>query len=518
LEERGVQEEAVNVSRPVPDHLWTYFERAWRTAPERPALHVDGREWSYAELAVRALAVSEAVQRHPSNGPFVGLHAHRSIGAYAGLLGILHAGKAYVPLNPQLPVDRLSTIAGLADLELIVADAARTGSARDLAARRAVPCGIMIAGDATGPDTPHRAGQEAYMLFTSGSTGVPKGVPIRHASVVAYVEHLLARFGVGPEDRFSQTFELTFDLSVHDLFVCWAAGASLHVLPQDQLMAPARFIRDHGITQWFSVPSAAVLMDRMRLLKPGAFPSLRVSAFCGEPLPADLAVKWAAAAPNGRVENLYGPTEATIAITGHVLDPAAPKGRHGILCIGRPFPGARVRVVDADGSDASIGELWLGGPQLSAGYWKDPERTATAFVTAGPDRERYYRTGDQVQRDADGDLYFISRLDDQVKVRGHRIELQEVNQVLKAVSGGAFAYALAHPVRDGIAQGIEAFLPLALQAEGASILEACALRLPEYMVPARLHFTDDIPYTTSGKADLRALRGRLEEPARTGDR
>ena len=142
---------------------------------------------------------------------------------------------------------------------------------------------------------------------------------------------------------------------------------------------------------------------------------------------------------------------------------------------------------------------------MSAGYWKDPERTATAFGTAGPDRERYYRTGDQFQRDADGDLYFISRLDDQVKVRGHRIELQEVNQVLKAVSGGAFAYALAHPVRDGIAQGIEAFLPLALQAEGASILEACALRLPEYMVPVIFVPLEALPLSPNGKLDRKAL-------------
>lgn len=508
----------MTVSRPAPDHLWTYFERAWRAAPDRTALHVDGRGWSYDELAARALAVSDAVRRHGGGGPFVGLHAHRSIGAYAGVLGILHAGRAYVPLNPHLPMDRLATIAGLADLELIVSDAAREASAHELAARRTTVCRVAQAGGALGADAPHLAGQEAYMLFTSGSTGVPKGVPIRHTNVVAYVEHLLERFAPGPEDRFSQTFELTFDLSVHDLFLCWAAGASLYVLPQDQLMAPARFIREHGITQWFSVPSAAVLMDRMRLLKPGAFPSLRISAFCGEPLPADLAVKWDSAAPNGRVENLYGPTEATIAITGHVLDAAAPKARHGILSIGRPFPGARVRVVDAEGNDADDGELWLGGPQLSAGYWKDPERTAAAFVTHGTGAERYYRTGDRVQRDADGDLYFISRLDDQVKVRGHRIELQEVNQVLKAVSGSAFAYALAHPVREGIAQGIEAFLPLAAQADGAAILDACARQLPDYMVPARLHFTDDIPYTTSGKADLRALRARLEEPARTGDR
>lgn len=496
--------------------LWSYFERSWRRAPGAVALHVDGRAWTYDELALRALAVSRAVRDKGVQGPFVGLYAQRSLGAYAGVLGILHAGKAYVPLNPQLPVERLATIAGLADLDLIVADPARAPGAHELAARCPAGCTVALADAGTGTSTGPVAGDVAYMLFTSGSTGVPKGVPIRQANVVAYVEHLLERFAPGPDDRFSQTFELTFDLSVHDLFLCWAAGAALYVLPQDQLMAPARFIREHGITQWFSVPSAAVLMDRMRLLKPGAFPGLRVSAFCGEPLPADLAVKWAAATPNGRVENLYGPTEATIAITGHVLNAAAPKQRLGILSIGRPFPTARIRVVGAEGRDADEGELWLGGPQLAAGYWKDDARTEAAFVTH--DGARYYRTGDLVQRDADGDLFFISRLDDQVKVRGHRIELQEVNQVLKAVSGAAFAYALAHPVRDGIAQGIEAFLPAAMQAQGGTILEACAARLPDYMVPARPHFTDDIPYTTSGKADLRALRARLEHPASPADR
>lgn len=506
----------MTVSSPVPDHLWSYFERSWRRDPAAVALHVDGRSWTYDELAVRALAVSRAVWAQGGPGPFVGLHAQRSIGAYAGLLGILHAGRAYVPLNPQLPMDRRATIAVLADLDLVVTDKAHEHEARALAARTGKTCAVALAGESAGPFTDHAAGDAAYMLFTSGSTGVPKGVPIRHANVVAYVEHLLERFAPGPDDRFSQTFELTFDLSVHDLFLCWAAGAALYVLPQDQLMAPARFIRDHGITQWFSVPSAAVLMDRMRLLKPGAFPSLRVSAFCGEPLPADLAVKWAAAAPNGRVENLYGPTEATIAITGHVLDAAAPKARLGILSIGRPFPTARIRVVAADGSDADEGELWLGGPQLGLGYWKDDVRTAVAFVTHGT--ERFYRTGDLVQRDGDGDLFFISRMDDQVKVRGHRIELQEVNQVLKEVSGASFAYALAHPVRDGIAQGIEAFLPMTVRNNGGSILEACAARLPDYMVPSRLHFTDDIPYTSSGKADLRALRARLDGPASPTDR
>jgi acyl-coenzyme A synthetase/AMP-(fatty) acid ligase len=150
---------------------------------------------------------------------------------------------------------------------------------------------------------------------------------------------------------------------------------------------------------------------------------------------------------------------------------------------------------------------------VTTGYWNDPERTAEAFVVPPGEHDLFYRTGDRVERDADGDLYFIGRLDDQVKVRGHRIELGEVAHVLKDITQAAFAYVLAHPVRDGLAQGLVAVLPGAQAEQERSILAACAERLPDYMVPTTLHFTDDIPYNSSGKADLRALLERLDAGA-----
>ena len=505
-----------------PDQLWGYAQRACDRTPDAVALVVANRTFNYRELQEGARSVSASVQGSAGRGPFVGLFAYRSFGAYAGVLGILRAGKAYVPLDPHQPTERLARIAALAELDVIIADEPHAAAAIQLGRELPVPPKVVVIGTPgadPGPlpegcvpatdassETPV-VGDHAYMLFTSGSTGVPKGVPIRHRNVIAYVEHLRERFAPTAEDRFSQTFELTFDLSVHDLFLCWSAGAALHVIPREELMAPARFIREHALTQWFSVPSTAMLMERMRQLKPGAFPSLRISAFCGEPLPAELAVKWAQATPNGRVVNLYGPTEATIAIAEYDLDPARPKSRHGILSIGQVFPGSSCAVLDADGHEANIGELLLGGPQVTDGYWRNAERTEAAFVTRGD--QTYYRTGDIVERDADGDLFFIARTDDQVKVRGHRIELQEVAYALKAASGAAFAYPLAHPVREGIALGIEAFLPEAHRAERDMILARCAELLPEYMVPTRLHFIDEVPFTTSGKADMKALRARL---------
>lgn len=499
------------------DHLWDLFRRPLLSTPDKTALEIGGRALSYAALARAALRVSGTLRAEQgfSGGP-VGLWASREASAYAGVLGILHAGGAYVPLHPGHPPARTHAILQRTGVRAIVCGQAELEMVRALVQELDPRIAILTVSFAEGPaarsDAPAHPAELAYVLFTSGSTGEPKGVPIGHRNVLAYLTHAATVIAPVPEDRFTQTFDLTFDLSVHDLFLCWGSGATLVVPDKEALLRPSTFIRDQRITQWFSVPSLAVLMDRQRALKEDAFPTLRCSAFCGEPLSMDVAGRWALAACNSRVLNLYGPTEATIAITAYERPRAQAAGTHGILSIGRPFPGTPTRIVDEQGADAAEGELWLAGPQLTQGYWSAGDSGSKAFVD-GPDGIRYYRTGDRVKRDPEGLLHFLARIDDQVKVRGHRIELEEVNQALRRTTGAAFAVTLAHPVRDGVATGLVSFLPSEVTATTAEVLAQCRTVLPDHMVPGRIVALDVLPTTTSGKADLNALRDLLDGPA-----
>jgi amino acid adenylation domain-containing protein len=384
-------------------------------------------------------------------------------------------------------------------------------SSDDLEANKMIPTTCTA-----GPD------DLAYLMFTSGSTGAPKGVPISHQNATSYVSYMMRRYRVAATDRFSQAVDQTFDLSVHDMFVCWLSGACLCPVPKEAVMAPSRFIREKNITMWLSVPSTGVFMLRMRMLRPGAFPSLRFSLFCGEPLTAAVAQAWAAASPNGVVENIYGPTEATVAITHYRwnAERSADECVNGIVPIGWMFEGQKGLLIREDGRPATTGcdgELLLAGSQVTAGYWGAAAKNNTRFITvAGDDEKHWYRTGDLVRRGENDCLYYLSRLDDQIKIRGYRVELQEIDFVLRRATGNEASVSVAWPVRAGVADGVVAFVA----AEGgdiAGIRRACQDALPDYMVPSEILFIDELPLNPSGKVDRSALRKRLEEHADGAD-
>ena len=240
-----------------------------------------------------------------------------------------------------------------------------------------------------------------------------------------------------PGDRVSQAADLTFDNSVLDLFVTWAAGAGLYVVPASQLMVPAQFIRDRELTIWFSVPSTACFLERMKMLKPGAFPSLRCSIFAGEALPIATAQAWQIAAPNSFVENFYGPTEVTVdCIAQRLEDPPCVTRNRGTLAIGRPFPGIEAGIVDANLEflpPEEEGELVVAGRQVARGYFHDPELTAARFPTL--EGRRLYRTGDRAYQDCNGVFHHLGRIDNQVKILGNRVELEEVEAHLREIAG-----------------------------------------------------------------------------------
>jgi len=512
-----------------------FFESSIRY-PHALALFVGESRYSYGELANLACRISDWLDRKAGErSGKVGVLASRTIEAYAGVLGTLWSGAAYVPIKPDTPEDRVIRILQQTKLDALIADQAGLNMLSDRVLENA-PKRILFGPNAKpsqsalrfpgisfesfadlpdgGPDQPvTRAGDAlAYIIFTSGTTGTPKGVMIENESVCQFIGIMHQRFSLRADDRVAEASELTFDASVFDMFMAWSTGASLYVVPASQLMAPAKFIRDHELTLWFSVPSTASFMGRMKMLKPGAFPSLRISIFAGEALAVSTAQAWQIAAPNSIVENFYGPTELTVDCIAQTLeDPPYVTPNRGTLAIGTVFPGVRAGIVDADLKflpRGEEGELVVSTRQAARGYFEDPELTAARFPTLNG--ERWYRTGDLAFEDASGTFHHLGRIDNQVKILGNRVELEEVEAHLREILGTDMVAAVVWPLVDSRASGIVAFHCAAGVTRDAA-RNAMKKRVPDYMVPQRIHYLDDMPLGATGKVDRKALYRMLDE-------
>lgn len=524
-----------------PRSLISGFFRSLLADPARPALELGEELLSYEQLWNYAGRVTACLKDtlDPSE-KVVAVLADRSVGAYGGILGVLGSGRGYVPLNPKFPMERTLVMLRASGCKTVVVGRECAATLGSLLPRLDKPLTLIVPDSGWEPDrklsspellAPHRiisAGQlskiadpcdpvvdgsdTAYLLFTSGSTGVPKGVAVSQSNVVAYMEYAAKRFGMHGADRCSQNFDLTFDLSVHDLFTCWDAGATL-VPYAEQTLTPATLVDEKALTCWFSVPSVAMFASKLGLLEPGAFPTLRWSLFCGEALSSSLAAAWQQAANNSILENLYGPTEATIAITYYRWDSARSRAEcvRGLVPIGWPFDGQQVCAVDenlAPVPPGESGELCLGGSQVTRGYLNDPEKTAKSFVRLKHTGDQvWYRTGDLVRQDERGCLFYLGRRDFQVKVNGYRVELQEIDLVLREAARTELAVAIPWPLSEGSASGIVGVLSGSDPAQDKQIIAACEARLPRYMVPNRICHFPQIPLNVNGKID----RGKITE-------
>ncbi|MCQ4081074.1 AMP-binding protein [Streptomyces sp. RB6PN25] len=502
--------------------LYDWFAVSADTYPDLPALEIGAASLTYAELsatashvAARLLALLGGERPHR-----VGLLAGRTVLAYAGYLAVQRLGATVVPLGPSFPAERNARIARAAQLDAVIADPGADPPMLDrpvltltdaqLSASLSSPPFVLP----TDVDRAANARPEqlAYILFTSGSTGVPKGVPIRHRNICAYLHHVVPRYEAGPGARLSQSFDLTFDPSVFDMFTAWGSGATLVVPTRGDLLSPVRFINRRAITHWNSVPSVISIAKRLKALRPGTMPALRRSMFCGEPLTLQQAEAWQRAAPASTVENAYGPTELTVTCTAYRL-PAErsqwPKTANGTVPVGTSYPALEIRIQD--------GELCVRGPQRFSGYL-DPANNAGPFLT--PEGEPYdpateltdahwYRTGDRVRRMPGGDLLHLGRLDQQVQVHGYRVELAEVEAALRAQPGALDA--VVTPVT-----GTDGSIELAAACSAAPGSEE-ALRkglqqyLPAYMIPATLTVMEALPLNANGKVDRAAVGDILNQ-------
>lgn len=493
------------------------FSECIQAMPEAPALWLDGRTFSYSELGDLTRRVAGWLEQEGVEaGSRVGILAGRGVTALTGILGTCWAGCTWVPLNPAHPLDRMNNLLGRAELDALIVDEAGASLLTGLEPpSRVLGPEVDLAETIDHPPVPRNGDDLAYLMFTSGTTGIPKGVMITHAAIDHFLSVMQARYSIGPGDRVSQFFELTFDLSVFDIFMSLGNGAALYVLPESLRLGPAGFISEQKLTVWFSVPSAMVLMDRFRQLQPGVFPDLRLSLFCGEPLPADPVENWRAAAPASIVENLYGPTEATLACllqpcTSDI--PVTPE--RGCVAIGHPYPEMQAAIMDLNAqiprSDGEPGELLLAGPQLAAGYWRDRALTDDRFLTL--DGTRWYRSGDLARQDANGCFHHLGRTDNQVKIMGHRVELEDIDMHLRDACGCESAMSVAWPVKHGSAQGIIAFVA-GSELSVAEIREGMKKRVPEYMIPRQVRFLDNLPLSANGKFDRNALVNLLKPPS-----
>ena len=509
---------------------------AWQ--PQRPAVASDGCLLTYQELDRLSNKVARALLRlGVAPGDRVGILAPKSAAAVVGLYGALKAGGCYVPLDPKAPAGRLRHILRDSGAAVIVADEARTSQAAILAGAVPRPPGVLVVGVPGRPEREEAASAPAqgaaivpwtavagesgeplpeeraietdlaYILYTSGSTGIPKGVMISHRNSLTFADWAAAAAGLGEQDRVCSPAPLHFDLSVFDIFATGRAAACLTVLPEGAATFPvsiARWLEAERISVWYSVPSVLTLLACYGSLQQFDLSGLRMVIFAGEVFPPKHLARLIAELPHPRYLNWYGPTETNVCTAYEV--PADWADAQPVP-IGKACANTEVFAVTSEGRRVSrpgeVGELHVRGPSLMRGYWGQPAKTSEALVR-NPFRaehdELVYRTGDLVTLEPAGNYAYLGRRDSMVKVRGYRVELGEVEATL--YRHPAIREAAVLPVPDDL---LGSRLRAVVTANGGTnltrenVLDHCRRWLPSYMVPDKVEFRDEMPRTSTGK-------------------
>jgi amino acid adenylation domain-containing protein len=493
--------------------LHDFLMQSAAARPVAPAVHCPKRGVvSYGELDALANRVAHFLMATGVKpGDRVGIWLHKSSDAIAATQGVLRAGGAYVPIDPLSPVARAASLVGDCNMSALIGTESGLRALEARGEMELPPC----LSDGAGPGAPWSSLVElssapparclispdslAYILYTSGSTGVPKGVCISHKNALAFIEWAVAELSPTPSDVFGNHAPLHFDLSVLDVYAAFASGASVAIVPETESFAAERVVERmvrQGVTIWYSVPSALVLMMESGGLLERNDLCLRQILFAGEPFPPAALARLRKRFENARLLNLYGPTETNVC-TFYELPPVLEDSSSPIP-IGISCSGDEVWAEKEDGSRArpgEIGELLVRGPTVMLGYWGCEPHSAGAP----------YRTGDRARVRADGGFDFLGRRDHMVKIRGYRVELGDVEAALGQHP------AIREVTVAVVGSGLEARLVAALVARGEervallALKAFCAERLPRYMIIDRVVWLESLPRTSNGKLDRHAI-------------
>lgn len=461
----------------------------------RNAFCIDGAFYTYRQLAERISAIRSVIRNAEKDEYVWGIALHDDLNTYASIFALWMEGKAYVPLHPSWPQERVASIKE------------QVGCSNVLDA-----CEAKYTGDLLDDWTVVTDADLAYILFTSGSTGVPKGVPLSRKNLAAFIGAFWdLGYEVTEQDHILQCFDLTFDLSIMSYLVPMLRGACVYTVPYEgvKYLSIVQLMSEHAISIALMTPST------IQYLRPYFeefdFPAMRYSLFCGEALPTDVALEWSRCLPNAEVDNVYGPTEDTIFCTAYRLRRNSLNVEHnGVLSIGTTMTSGKVIIVDEYNNeihDGQVGELCLSGEQLTQGYWKNPEKNAEAFWLA-EDGTRYYRSGDLCFYGEGGNINFVGRKDSQVKINGFRIELSEIEFHARQFLNDTLVLVLAYANSEGT-QSLAMFIESAPQ-DSQLLKDYLATKIPPYMIPTDIIYVEKFPVNSSNKIDRSALKKMIQ--------
>ncbi len=531
-------------------NVLTYLEDDAARHPDKRAVEEEERSCTYGQLLEFSRQAGSALAALGAQRRAVMVFMEKGIDALAIMLGALQAGGFYVPVDPHIPAERLALIAGVLEGPIVVASdetmplalealgqqpqSPGAGCEKEAGALteacpanfdspmrpRLVPAAQLL-GFSVNDDALEAARAQAtdadpvYVLFTSGSTGVPKGVAVSHRAVIDFIDDFVTRFEFGADERIANQAPFDFDVSVKDIYGALATGSTLVVVPRRMFSEPAvlmDFLQGRDITNMTWAVAALCLITSLHGLEGHQLPTVRRVLFSGEVMPLSHLRAWMERVPQAVFVNLYGPTEITCNCLFHVVDPA--RSYEGGLPLGVPFAHREILLVDGQGRAVTEpgveGEILVRGDSLALGYVANPERTAASFCqnplhNRFPDR--VYRTGDLAAFDEAGELFYRGRVDNQIKHQGHRIELEEVDRALEGVPG----VQRCRCVYDHDKQRLIAFYEG--NAEARDIRQHVLQTLPIFMLPSKIMPIDAMPLTKNGKVDRKALLEKSREAA-----